>query len=79
LLAGGAVGERYVVVGNVVKEVDFLLLECETGCDGVDGSVTPTLVEETAVLVKSFKVVNVGRAAQPVEVSDFKVGPLDIG
>jgi hypothetical protein len=76
LLAGGAVGEGNVVVGNVVEEVDFLLLECETGCDGVDGSVTPTLVEETAILVEGLEVVEVGGAAEPVEVADFEVGPL---
>jgi hypothetical protein len=79
LLAGGAVGEGYVVVGNIVEEVDFLLLERETGCDGVDGSIAPTFVEETAVLVEGVKVVEVGGAAEPVEVSDFEVGPLDVG
>jgi hypothetical protein len=70
------VGEGNVVVGNVVEEVDFLLLECETGCDRVHGGVTPTLVEETAVLVEGIEVVEVGGAAEPVEVADFEVGPL---
>ena len=79
LLAGGAVGEGNVVVGNVVEEVDFLLLECETGCDGMDRSIAPAFVEETAVLVEGVKVVEVGGAAEPVEVSDFEVGPLNIG
>lgn len=79
LLTGGAVGEGDVVVGNVVEEVDFLLLEGEAGSDGVDGSIAPALVEETAVLVEGFEVVDVGGAAEPVEVADFEVGPLDIG
>ena len=77
LLASGAVGEGNVVVGNIVEEVDFLLLEGEAGCDGVDGCVTPAFVEETAVLVERLEVVDVGGAAEPVEVADFEVGPLD--
>ena len=78
LLACGAVGEGDVVVGNVIEEVDFLLLECQAGCDGVDGGISPALVEETAVLVESIEVVEVGRAAEPIEVADFEVGPLDM-
>jgi hypothetical protein len=72
------VGEGNVVVGNVVEEVDFLLLECQAGCDGVDGGISPALVEETAVLVEGVEVVEVGGAAEPVEVADFEVGPLDM-
>ena len=78
LLACGAMGEGDVVVGNVVEEVDFLLLECQAGCDGVDGGISPALVEETAVLVEGVEVIEVGGAAKPVEVADFEVGPLDM-
>jgi len=78
LLACGAVGEGDVVVGNVVEEVNFLLLECQAGCDGVDGGISPALVEETAVLVEGVEVIEVGGAAKPVEVADFEVGPLDM-
>lgn len=77
LLACGAVGEGYVVVGNVVEEVNFLLLERQTGCDRVDGSVSPALVEETAIPVESLKVVEVSGTAEPIKVADFEVGPLD--
>lgn len=76
LLASGAVGEGDVVVGNIVEEVDFLLFQGEAGSDGVDRSVAPAFVEETAVLVERLEVVNVGGAAEPVEVTDFEVGPL---
>ena len=79
LLAGRAVGEGNVVVGNVVEEVNLLLLEGKTSSDRVNGSITPALVEETTVPVELLKVVEVGRAAEPVEVSDFEVGPLNIG
>jgi hypothetical protein len=71
------VGEGNVVVGNVVEEVDFLLFQSQTGCNGVDGSVSPALVEETAILVESLKVIEVSGAAEPVEVTDFEVGPLN--
>jgi hypothetical protein len=73
LFARRAVGEGNVVVGNVVEKVEFFFLERQTGCDGVDGSISPALVEETAVLVESLKVVEVGGATEPVEVTDFKV------
>lgn len=70
-------GKGDVVVGNVVEEVNLLLLERQTGGNRVDGSVAPALVEETAVLVEGVKVVDVCGATQPVEVADFEVGPLD--
>lgn len=39
-------------------------------------SITPTLVEESTILVKRLEVVYVGLGAEPVEVTNFKVGPL---
>ena len=76
LFSSGAVGEGNVVVCDVVEEVDLLLLEHKTCGDRVNGSITPTLIEETAVLVKLFKVIDVCGATEPVEVADFEVGPL---
>ena len=76
LLLGGAVGEGDVVVGDVVEEVDLVLWQQQGGGDGVHGRIAPALVEEAAVPVERGEVVNVGFAAQPVEVADFKVGPL---
>lgn len=77
LFTSRAVGEGNVVVGNVVEEVNLLLFQGQTGCDGVNGGVSPAFVEETAILVESLKVVEVSGAAEPVEVADFEVGPLD--
>jgi hypothetical protein len=45
LLASRAVGERNVVVGNIVE--------------GVDWSITPSFVEESTIFVKGVKVVGV--------------------
>lgn len=76
LLAGGAVGEWDVVVCNVVEEVNLLFLEHQTSCDRVDWCVAPTLVEESTIAVQVVEVVDVGLAAEPVEITDFEVGPL---
>lgn len=76
LLARRAVGEGHVPVGDVVEEVDLLLLEHQTSGDGVHGGVTPALVEETALLVKGLEVVEVRLGPKPVQVANLKVGPL---
>lgn len=76
LLAGRAVGEGNVVVSNIVEEVNLLLFQHQTGGNRVDRCITPTLVEETAILIKGFKVVDVSLGAEPVEAANFKVGPL---
>lgn len=79
LLSSGAVGEGNMVVGNVVEEVDLVLLQEKSSSNGVDGSIAPSLVEEATITVQGFKVVNVGLASEPLEAADFKVGPLQVG
>lgn len=39
-------------------------------------SIAPTLIEESSVLVKRCEVVDVGLGAEPIEVTDFEIGPL---
>lgn len=51
--------EGDMVVGDVVEEVDLVLFEEETCSDRVDGSITPTLVEEPAVFVETVEEVDV--------------------
>ena len=55
VVSGGTMGERDVVVGDVVEEVDFVFLKEEPGCDGVYRSVTPAFVEEPTVFVEGFE------------------------
>lgn len=76
LLSSGAVSERNVVVSDVVEEMNLFLLQHQAGSDRVDRRITPTFVEETAVLVERLKVVDVGLGAEPVEAANFEVGPL---
>lgn len=76
LLAGRAVGEGDVVVGNVVEEVDLLLGQHKTGGNRVHRRITPSLIEETTVLVEGLEVVDVGLGTKPVKVTDLEVGPL---
>ena len=76
LLVGRAVCEWHVVVGNLVEEVDLLLLQHDGSGNGVDGCVAPTLVEETAVLIQGREVVDVLLGAQPFQAANLKVGPL---
>lgn len=78
LLASGAVSERNVVVGNVVEEMDLLLVKQDTSGDRVDRSISPAFVEETSVLVKRLEEIDVSLAAEPVQVANFKVGPLHV-
>lgn len=75
-LAGRAVCERDMVIGNVVKKVDLFFLQHQAGGNRVDGSIAPAFVKETAILVESLKIVEVCLRAQPVQVTDFKVRPL---
>ncbi len=55
-----AVREWNMVVGNVVEEMDLVLVEQKTGSDGVDWSVAPALIEEAAVAIEGLEEVDVG-------------------
>jgi len=76
ILLERTVGERDVVVGNIVEEVNLILLKEETGGNGMHRSITPSFVEEPTVFVKVGEEIDVGLRTKPVEVTDFKVGPL---
>lgn len=65
-----------VVVRNFVEEVDFLLFQQETSCDRVHWCITPSLVEETAVVIEGGEVVDVCVGSEPFQAADFEIGPL---
>lgn len=52
--------EWHMVIGNVVEEMDFLLLEQKCGRNRVYRSVAPSFVEESAVLVQGVEKIYVG-------------------
>jgi hypothetical protein len=77
LLVGRAVREWHMEVGNLVEEVDLLLLQHDSGGNGVDRCIAPTLIEETTVLIQGGEVINVLLGAQPFQTANLKVGPLE--
>ncbi|KAK5636203.1 hypothetical protein RRF57_011915 [Xylaria bambusicola] len=60
LFARWAMSEGNMIICNVVKEVNFFLLQEQTRGNGMYWGVSPTLVEETSVLIKRFKEVDIG-------------------
>lgn len=76
LLAGGAVSKGHMPVGNVVEELDLVLVEQQTGRNGVHRGITPALIKETAITVKGLKKVNVRVTSKPFQAANLKVGPL---
>jgi hypothetical protein len=66
-----------MVVGNILEEVNLLLLEKKTSSNRVDRSITPSLVEETTILIERLEEIEVRLAAEPGQATDLKVGPLE--
>lgn len=58
--------ERYVVICNVVEEMDLILLEQQTGGNGVHGRVSPSLVEKSAILVETLEEISVCFGSKPI-------------
>ena len=69
-------GEGDMPIAYVVEELNLFFLEQETSSDRMNGSVAPSLVEETAVLIQLLEEVDIRFRSEPIEVSDFEVGPL---
>jgi len=63
LFACRAVRERGMVVSDVVEKVDFVHFQHQRCGDGVNRSVSPPLVKETAFLVEKVEVVRISRGA----------------
>lgn len=60
LFSGWAMGERYMVIGDIIEEMYFLFLQCQCSTDGMDWGVAPSFVEETAVSVEGIEEVQIG-------------------
>jgi hypothetical protein len=75
LLISRAVSERNVVIGNILEEVNLLLLKEKTSSNRVDRRITPSLIEETTILIERLEEIEVRLAAKPGQATNFKVGP----
>ena len=51
LLGGRTVGEGHMPVSYVVEELNFFLFEQETSSNRMNGSIAPSLVKETPILI----------------------------
>ena len=49
-----------MIISNVIKEMDFILVEQKTRCDRVHWGITPAFVEETAITVQGVEEIKVG-------------------
>jgi hypothetical protein len=65
--------EWNMVVGDLVPEVDLFFLQHQRGGNRVHGCVTPTLVEETTILVERREIVNVFLGSQPLQAANLEV------
>jgi hypothetical protein len=75
LLASRAMRERHVVVGDVVEEVELILVQHQSSSDGVHGRIAPAFIEEATGLIQRREEVNVRVRAKPVQVTNLEVGP----
>jgi hypothetical protein len=64
-----------VSVANVIKEVNFCLVEENGSSNGMNRRITPSFVKETTRTIKILKVSKIGGSAQPIQISYLKVGP----
>ena len=68
--------ERHMVVGDVIEKVDFFFFKHEGGGNGVHRRITPALVKEATCTVEVVEVVDIGVRSEPVQISNFEIGPL---
>lgn len=65
-----------MIVGNIVKEMNLLLLQEKPCSNGMNWCITPTFVEESSILIELLEEIRVGFGSKPVEVTNLKVRPL---
>lgn len=52
VFASWAVSKRNMIIGNIVEEMDLILLKHESCSNGVNRSVTPSFIEESPITIK---------------------------
>ena len=73
LFASWTMSKWDMVVCDFVEEVNFLLLEQNTSCNGVHRRISPSLVEETAVVVERVEKIKIGVGSQPFQATNFEI------
>jgi hypothetical protein len=59
LLASWAMSEWNVVVGNIVEEMNFFLLQHKTSSNRMNWRIAPTFVEKSSIFIELLEVVRV--------------------
>lgn len=76
LFACWAMGEWDMIIRDIIEEVDLVLIQQQACSNGVNWRIAPALVEEATSVVEGVEIVNVSWGAQPIQVTNFKIGPL---
>lgn len=76
LLTSRAVREGDVIVCDIIEEVNFFLLQEETGCNGMNRRIAPAFIEKSTCLVERFEIIHVRLRSEPLKASNFKIRPL---
>jgi hypothetical protein len=78
LLSGWAMREWDMVVSDIVEKMNLFFLQQNASRDRMNWCITPAFVEESTILVKCIEEIRVSLRSQPIEVTDFEIGPLFI-
>jgi hypothetical protein len=76
VLSSRAMCEWYMVVGDIIEKMYFILLQHKSCSNTVNWSITPSFIEETTGFIQMFEEVDISVGSEPVKVADFKIGPL---
>jgi hypothetical protein len=67
-----------MVVSDIVEKMNLFFLQQNASRDRMNWCITPAFVEESTILVKCIEKIRVSLRSQPIEVTDFEIGPLFI-
>jgi hypothetical protein len=71
-------GRKYMEISKVVEEMDIPFGEEEGGCDGVDGGIAPSFVEEATFVIEVVEECSVTLVPPQMQRRNFEIGPLFI-
>ena len=67
--------KRHMIISNIIKKVDLLLLQHQRRRNRMHRRVPPTLIEEPPRQVQMREVVDISRTPQPLQRANLKVRP----